>query len=122
MSSAEHSKAVVLLLLIHCLLLPPLFLCFFVCFFLLFFFLGGGVIFCLRWQSSRWERKIASCFTLIAFKCHLTVSVLCFFITVLWVGLQFVILAFPSHTHFSCDLLISILKIPTVNTISRALL
>ena len=26
MSSAEHSKAMVLLLLVHCLLLPPLFL------------------------------------------------------------------------------------------------
>ena len=62
MSSAEHSKAVVL---IHCLLLPPL-LC--VC-------VGGGVMvgpcFVVHYlvsslQSSRWERLIAGCFTLIA--------------------------------------------------------
>ena len=32
--------------------------------------------------------------------CHLTVSVLCLFLTVLWVGLQCVIVAFPSHTYF----------------------
>ena len=35
-------------------------------------------------------------FTLIV----LTVCVLCLFLMVLWVGLQFVIVAFPGHTHF----------------------
>ena len=51
-------------------------------------------------------------------------SVLCFFLTVLWVGLLCVIVAFLIHTHllFLCDLLSSILKFPTVNTISTALL
>ena len=88
-SSAEHSKAVVLLLLIHCLLLPPL-------------FCGG--LWLVRDLLSRLAivslgKKIASCFTLIAFKCHLTVSVLCFFVTLLQVGLQFLNVAFSSHTH-----------------------
>ena len=65
MSSAEHSKAVVL---IQCLLLPPL-LC--VC-------VGGGMVgpcFVVHYlvsslQSSRWERLIAGCFTLIDFLCR----------------------------------------------------
>ena len=43
--------------------------------------------------------KKNGCFTLIAFQCHLTVSVLCLFLTVPWVGLQCVIVAFPGHTH-----------------------
>ena len=30
----------------------------------------------------------------------MSVSVLCLFLTVPWVGLQCVIVAFPSHTHF----------------------
>ena len=48
------------------------------------------------------ERKGACCFTLIAFQCHLTDSVMCLLTTVhvLWVGLQCVIVAFPSHTNF----------------------
>ena len=71
MSSAEHPKAVVLLLLIHCSVLPPLLcVCVRVCVW------GGGFDggygwFCntyfLVLQSSRWERKIAVCFTLVAF-------------------------------------------------------
>ena len=31
---------------------------------------------------------------------HVAVSVLCLFLTVSWVGLQCVIVAFPGHTHF----------------------
>ena len=60
-------------------------------------------------QSSRWERKRAGCFTLIAFKCHLTViSVLCLIHTVLWVGLQYVIDTFPSHTHLIFHVIYSV--------------
>ena len=46
-------------------------------------------------------KKGAGCFTLIAFQCHLTVIVMCLFITVhvLWVGPQCVIVAFANHTH-----------------------
>ena len=47
------------------------------------------------------ERERASCFTLIAFKCHLTVSALCLLITTPWVCLQCVIVVFSSHTYFS---------------------
>ena len=76
MSSAEHSKAVVLLLLIHCLLLPPLFCG--------EFMVGPSfavhyLVSCL--QSSGWERKIAGCFTLIAFQFQLTVSILCLYLS-----------------------------------------
>ena len=41
----------------------------------------------------------AGCFTLIEFYRHLTVSVLYLFLTMLWVGLQCVIVAFPGHIH-----------------------
>ena len=60
---------------------------------------------------------------LIALYCHLTFSVLRLFLAVLWVGLQCVIVAFPSHTHllFHVSLLSSILKIHTVTTIRMAL-
>ena len=41
----------------------------------------------------------AGYFTLIAFLCHMTISVQCLFIKVSLVGLQFVIVAFPDHFH-----------------------
>ena len=51
-------------------------------------------------QSSRWERKMAGCFTFIAFLYHFDSQCsLCVFIMVLWVGLQCVIVAFCSHTQ-----------------------
>ena len=37
---------------------------------------------------------------LLSFGCLDTVDVLWFFLTVPWVGLQFVIVAFPDHTYF----------------------
>ena len=40
---------------------------------------------------------------LLCFKCLVTVNVLCFFLTVPWVGLQCVIVVFPDHTHFLYD-------------------
>ena len=36
--------------------------------------------------------------------CLVTVSVLWLFLTVWWVGLQFVIEVFPDHTHLFCFL------------------
>ena len=36
---------------------------------------------------------------LLSFRCFVTVNVLWLFLTVLWVGLQFVIVIFPNHTH-----------------------
>ena len=52
--------------------------------------------------------------SLIAFQYHVTVNILCLFLTVLWVGLQCVIAAFSCHTHLlfvkvfvsSCDKII----------------
>ena len=37
---------------------------------------------------------------LVAFWCHVTVSILGLFLTVPCIGLQCVIVAFPGHTHF----------------------
>ena len=36
---------------------------------------------------------------LLSFGCLLTVNILWLFLTVPWVGLQFVIVVFPDHTH-----------------------
>ena len=63
-SSAEHSKAVGMLLLIHCLLLPPVCVggrgLWFVVFFVSHYFVSGFAIISLG-------KKLAGCFTLIAF-------------------------------------------------------
>ena len=37
---------------------------------------------------------------LLSFRCLFTINVLWFFLTVPWVGLQYVIVVFPDHTHF----------------------
>ena len=37
---------------------------------------------------------------LLSFGCLVTANVLWLFLTVPWVGLQFVIVVFPGHTHF----------------------
>ena len=39
-------------------------------------------------------------FLLLSFGCIVTVNILWLLLTVLWVGLQFVIVVFPGHTHF----------------------
>ena len=88
-SAAVCSQMLVLLLLIH--LLLPL-------------FCGGCVwsLFCcavLSVVSNFTITERAGCFSLIAFCCHVTVSVLCLFLAVLMVGLQCVIEAFPDHTR-----------------------
>ena len=36
---------------------------------------------------------------LLSFGCRVTVNVLLLFLTVPWVGLQYVIVVFPDHTH-----------------------
>ena len=76
-------------------------------------------------QSSRRGRErwfLKNCFL-----CHGTVSAMCLFLAVQWVGLQCVIVVFPGHilpTFFSCDF--EQLKYKkstvTVSNISRALL
>ena len=76
---------------------------------LFFFFWGGGggygwSVFVVHHLVSIFAnilqgKKKSGCFTLIEFNCHFNVNVLCLFLVVLWVGVQCVILAFPSHTH-----------------------
>ena len=46
------------------------------------------------------EEERAGCLAFIVFGCLDTVSVLWLFLTVPWVGLQFVIVVFPDYTHY----------------------
>ena len=109
MTSAGNSKAVFLMLFIHCLLLLPLF-CrdVFCCHYLVssFAIISLG-------KKVNWPLYF-SCLLML-----FTVSVLCLFLMVLWVGLQCVIVEFPCHIHllFHVILLSSISKIPTGSTI-----
>ena len=40
---------------------------------------------------------------LLPYRCFVAINVLWLFLTVLWVGLQFVIVVFPDHTHLLFD-------------------
>ena len=54
------------------------------------------------WTLFQGQKNISQCFLggdRIALLCVVAVCVLCLFLTVLWVGLQSVIVAFPGHTH-----------------------
>ena len=44
------------------------------------------------------KRKLVD-LLLLSYRCLVTVNVLWLFLTVLWVGLQSVIVVFPDHTH-----------------------
>ena len=44
------------------------------------------------------KRKLVA-LLLLSYRCIVTITVLCLFLTVPWVGLQFVIVVFPNHTH-----------------------
>ena len=43
-------------------------------------------------------RKLVA-FHLLSYRCIVTINVLWLFLTVPWVGLQYVIVVFPDHTH-----------------------
>ena len=49
----------------------------------------------------------ARCFALVAIRCYVTISVRCHFLTVPWVGLHCLIVAFPGHTHFLARLILT---------------
>ena len=70
------------------------------------------------------EEQKSGSFTLNAFKCHLTVSVLCLFLTVLCVSLHCVIVSFPGHIHLFLHVILlrSSLEIHAASTVSRTLL
>ena len=45
------------------------------------------------------KRKLVA-LLLLSYRCYVIINVLWLFLTVLWVGLQCVIVVFPDHTHF----------------------
>ena len=47
---------------------------------------------------SKRKRKLVA-LVLLSYRCIVTINVLWLFLTVPWVGLQYVILVFPDHTH-----------------------
>ena len=49
-------------------------------------------------QTSEKEEK-ADCLLILPYRCIVIINVLWLFLTVLWVGLQCVIVVFPDHTH-----------------------
>ena len=52
-------------------------------------------------EREREKERESWLLNIIAFKCYLTVSVMCLFPRVPWVSLQCVIVAFPGHIYFS---------------------
>ena len=48
------------------------------------------------------KRKLVA-LLLLPYRCIVTINVLWLFLTVLWVGLQYVIVVFPDHTHILID-------------------
>ena len=46
-----------------------------------------------------WKRKRKLIALLLCHRCIVTINVLWLFLTVPWVGLQYVIMVFPGHTH-----------------------
>ena len=54
--------------------------------------------------------------------CHMTVSVMWLFLTVWWIGLQCVSVAFPGHTHFLSKASQVSIQLPKYNTVSSFLL
>ena len=95
-SAAVHSKAVVLLLLFIVALAPivcggfVLGSCFVVQYFVSFLVL----------QLSHCGRESWLLYFCGILNCHVSVVILCLFLTVPWVGLYCVIVAFPGQTHY----------------------
>ena len=50
------------------------------------------------------KRKLAT-LLLLSYRCIVTLNVLWLFLTVPWVGLQYVIVVLPDHTHLLFDIL-----------------
>ena len=93
--AAVRSKVVVLLLLIYCLMYFALFvgvLCMSLfCYALLCVHSSFAIIL-------KKKRKLEA-LLLLSYRCIVTINVLGLFLRVSWVGLQFVIVVFPDHTH-----------------------
>ena len=95
--AADHSRVVVLFLLIYCLMYLPLIvgvLCLSLfCYALLCVHSSFAIIL-------KRKRKLVA-FLLLSYRCIVTIkfNVVWLFLTVLWVGLQCVIVVNPDHTH-----------------------
>ena len=59
------------------------------------------------------KRKLVA-LLLLSYRCIVTINVLWLFLTVPWVGLPYVIVVFPDHTHLLFDLYFMMLY-PSVN-------
>ena len=93
--AAVHFKALVLLLLIYCLMYFPLFVG------VLCLSLFCYALLCVRSSFAiilKSKRKLVASL-LLSCRCIVTINVMWLFLTVLWVGLQYVIVVFPDHTH-----------------------
>ena len=55
--------------------------------------------------------ETARCSNFIVFWCHITISALCIFLTVLWVDLNCAIVAFVDHIHLLFDACFFFLKV-----------
>ena len=55
-------------------------------------------------QEMLQSSTIPGCFAIIVFVCIVTINVLWLFLTVPWVGLQYVVVVFPDHTHLSLEI------------------
>ena len=96
--AAFCSKAMVLLLLIYCLMYFPLFVG------VLCLSLFGYALLCVHssFENHLIEQEKAGCYAIIVLQMHCYyINVLWLFLTVPWVGLQYVIVVFPDHTHLS---------------------
>ena len=96
---AVRSKAVVLLLLIYSLMYFPLFV------WVLCLSLFCYALLCVHSSFSiilKRKKKLVA-LLLLSNRCIITISVLWLFLKVPWVGLQYVIVVFPDHTHLLFD-------------------
>ena len=54
------------------------------------------------------EEEKAGCFAIIVYRCIVTIIVMWLFLTVPLVGLQYVIVVFPDHTHFLFEFVLAL--------------
>ena len=83
----------------------------------LFSFLFCYALFCVHSSFAvilKRKRKLVI-LLLLPYRCIVTIDVVWLFLTVPWVGLQFVIVVFPDHTHFLYNTLDS--KVCTLNAL-----
>ena len=98
-----RSKTAVLLLLIYCLMYFPLFVG------VLCLSLFSYALLCVHFSFAKvlMSKRKQVTLLLLSYICIVTINVLWLFLTVPWVGLQYVIVVFPDHTPLSFEACIS---------------